>query len=206
MSNMHSQPTSINDLIFPDSATEKRVRQYANNHRHGNIILHGPPGTGKSATARVVASTRNIAAGASYPVPVYNGADFNDAALERMSREWHLQRTTGVDEPYIVIDEVDKLSTAMQHKLRAKLDSTTVGQVVLTTNHLNRVDGALTNRCDAIEMPPINPSQWMEKVRSWLGEEGVSVSDQALEQILGTCDGSIRDLKRAAEDIICEKR
>lgn len=203
----HSQPASLNDLIFPDSATEKRIRQYANNQRHGNIILHGPPGTGKSTAAYIIANTRAALTGAgpAYTAPVYNGAQSLEFLIEELLREWNFCSLQGARVPCVVIDEVDKLSIAQQDKLRAQLDRGFSGHVILTTNHIYRLDAALRDRCDCIEMPTINSDHWRSKFEQWLAAYNIKLTEQSLDAVLSTCNGTIRDLKRAADDIICAK-
>lgn len=206
MTKINDKPACVNDLILPDAHTEKRVSQYAAGKRHGNIIFHGPKGTGKSATARVIAETRCQAAASTYPVPVYNGADFDDSSFTRMYNEWNWQRINGVEHPYVIIDEVDKLSVSLQQKLRAVLDGTDIGNVILTTNHIHKVDEPLADRCDDIELPPINIDDWYDTAVEWLKHEGISVEDEVLREVLATNNGTIRDLKRTIEDIICERK
>ena len=203
---INDKPTSVDDLVFPSAHVEKRVRQYADNKRNGNIILYGPKGTGKSATAYVIADTRSKAAQSTYPIPVYNGADVDSSTFDRMYNDWSWQRINGVKQPYVIIDEVDKLSAGLQHKLRAVLDSTELGNVILTTNHIHRVDEPLVDRCDDIEMPPINLDNWRGKVDDWLTAEGIEVDNDYLNDVLRTNNGTIRDLKRAVEDIKCEHK
>lgn len=204
MTKINHEPTCVDDLILPDAHITKRVSQYASGKRHGNIILHGPKGTGKSATARVIADTRSKAAASTYPIPVYNGADVDEHTFARMYNEWNWQRINGVSNPYIIIDEVDKLSVSLQQKLRAVLDSTAIGNVIMTTNHIHRVDEPLVDRCDDIELPPINIDDWYEKAVGWLSEEGIKIDDDVLKEVLSTNNGTIRDLKRTIEDVICE--
>lgn len=199
-------PTSVDELVLPDAHTAKRVSQYAAGKRHGNIIFHGPKGTGKSATAHVIAETRRKTAQSTYPAPIYNGANVNERTLERFYNEWNLQRLCGVEYPYIIIDEADKLTMPLQHKLRAVLDSTEIGNVILTTNHIHRVDEPLVDRCDDIEMPPINVHDWYGKAVEWLNGEGIAVDEHVLKELLSTNNGTIRDLQRAITDVICEHK
>ena len=51
------QPKNLKDMVFNDPATENRVRQYATGKRVGNIILHGPKGTGKTTAAKQIVQT-----------------------------------------------------------------------------------------------------------------------------------------------------
>lgn len=206
MTTINNKPTSVDDLILNDAHTTKRVGQYASGKRHGNIILHGPKGTGKSATAEVIATTRSNAAQSTYPVPIYNGANVDEHTLQRIYNDWNWQRINGVQHPYVVIDEVDKLSVSLQQKLRAVLDSTELGNVIMTTNHIHKVDEPLVDRCDDIEMPPINVEDWYDKAVEWLNDEGIQVNEDVLREVLSTNNGTIRDLKRTVEDIVCEHR
>ena len=206
MTDMYTPPSTVDDLVLPDAATEKRVRQYADGKRHGNIILHGPTGTGKSTTARVIAETRNHSANSGYPVPIYNGATFAQTDFNRIYNDWNWQRINGVEKPYVIIDEVDKLSVPLQHQLRAILDETSIGNVILTTNHIHRLDGSLVNRCDDIELPPIHVDDWKDLISGWLAEHQIDISSDTLNAVLSTNNGTIRDLKRAVEDIICDHK
>lgn len=206
MTTINHKPTSVDHLILPDAHTTKRVSQYASGKRHGNIILHGPKGTGRTTAAEVITDTRRAAANSSYPVPAYNGATFNDSMFDRIYNEWQWQQINGVEHPYVIINEVDKLSISLQHKLRAILDSTEIGNVILTTNNIHSIDEPLVDRCDDILFPPINIDDWHDTAVGWLTDEGITVDDDVLKEVLSTNNGTIRDLKRAIEDIICEHK
>ena len=201
---MHETPTSIDELILPNKEIEKRVRQYAEVKRKGNILMHGPQGTGKSATAFVIADTIRRKSDSDYAVPIYNAADINDKTFTRFEMDWNWQRISGTKAAYVIIDEVDRLTAQQQIKLRAILDGTELGNVIMTTNNIHNIDKPLADRCDVMEFPPITADNWRSKVSEWLSEAEVLATDEAIDAVLETSNGTIRDLKRGVEDIICE--
>ena len=198
------EPRTVEDIVFVDAYTEKRIKQYADGRRKHNIILHGPMGTGKSATAKVIADSVRKNVLFEYPTQVYNGANFDDTTLKKIERDFDFQRNA--DAAYVVIDEVDRLTATQQVKLRAFLDSTKIGNVIMTTNNIHNIDGPLADRCDVIEFLAIDAQKWRVRVEQWLREEGVVATDRQIDAVIETNNGTIRDLINGVTDIILENK
>ena len=199
---MFSMPTTINDLIISDTSVSERLRQYAEGRRKGNILIYGPKGLGKTEAAKAVARTKAAIFDDFEPLIIRGSsvrADFETQILN----DWNIQTLNGVKNPFVVIDEVDELSNKQQRILRAHLDHyQRIGNVVLTTNHRERLDLPLIDRCDAIEMPPIDPKDWLLKSQGYLSANGKSFTDQSVLDVLATTNGSIRDIMRAVDDLL----
>lgn len=200
------RPASISDTVFNDAATQKRVEQYAKGQRTGNIIFQGPKGTAKSTTARIICEELARHADCGYPAPVYQASGLTLENMDKIWNDWSWQRAQGIENPYIIIEEVDQLTPKAQHKLRSMLDDASVGKVILTTNNIHAIDVPLVDRCDEIEMPLANTDMWLGRARDILDAEGVKCTDKQLQALLKTCNGSIRDLMRALEDYVLERK
>ena len=200
------RPTCLEDTVYNDMATKKRVQQYATSKRAGNIILHGPKGTAKSTTARIICEelARNVDCG--YPVSVYQSSGLTLENMDKIWNDWNWQRAMGIENPYVIIEEVDQLTHKAQLKLRSMLDEASIGKVIMTTNNIHAVDVPLVDRCDEIEMPLTNSDMWLERSRAILNAEGIKCSDKQLQALLKTCNGSIRDLMNALEDYALERK
>ena len=202
------QPKSLNDMVFNDTATEHRVRQYATGKRAGNIILNGPKGTGKTTAAKQIVQTIFDAHDNPNAVPEFHATQFVKVKdmESRIYGEWILQRACGVKNPYVIINEADQLSQEKLRHIRGMIDETEIGQFIFTTNNIHAFDEPLLDRCDDIEMPPIDIDAWRSKVYEWLADNKISVDADIVERMLKTNTGTIRDLKRIIEDIACEIR
>ena len=200
------KPASIADTVFNDAATQKRVEQYAKGQRTGNIIFHGPKGTAKSTTARIIGKELCNKVGSENSAPIFQAANLNQENLENIWGEWSFQRMEGVKNPVAIIEEVDQLNPKLQQKLRAMMDEASIGKLIFTTNNIHAVDGPLVDRCDDIEMPVANTDAWLDRARTILDAEGVPYTDAQLKALLKTCNGSIRDLMRALEDFVLERK
>ena len=202
------KPKHLNDMVFNDPATEKRVKQYATGQRVGNIILHGPKGTGKTTAAKQIVRTMFDAHDNPNAAPEFHATHFDKVKdMEaRIYGEWNLQRACGVKNPYVIINEADQLSQEKLRHIRGMIDETEIGQFIFTTNNIHAFDEPLLDRCDDIEMPPIDIEAWRSKVYEWLADNKITVDAEIVERMLKTNTGTIRDLKRIIEDIACEMR
>lgn len=193
-------PQTFNDLIFPDKNTRQRLTEFANNARHNSLIFYGPYGTAKTTTATLLASMRSQ--GLEYGgVDFYQASEIDDKTFDRIANSRSMQQMCGVQIPVTIIDEIDQVSGDLQYKLRWEIDHySDQGCFIFTTNKLHVLDPGLVDRCDVVELPAANTSQWFNRARWILDQEGVTMSDAKLQALLDTCDGSIRDLMRALED------
>ena len=98
-------------------------------------------------------------------------------------------------EPFVIIDEVDQLSTVQQYKLRAVLHNMNVGRVIFTTNFADRGDGALRTRCRVLELLPPSAAQWLSRAQVILTAEQVCLADAAVLAMLAN-HSSVRDWLR----------
>lgn len=196
-------PHSFDDLVFADSNSRKRLLEYANNQRHQSLIFHGPYGTAKTTTAKLIVKERTKGTGV-LDVELLRAIDVQKSkALDRIHNTWSLQKVSGVVVPVTIIDEIDHVPDDIQYRLRWDLDQhAEQGGFIFTTNNIHAIEKGIVDRCDVVEFPAANTEQWLDRARDILRQEGIEMSDQKLRELLSTCNGSIRDLMRALEDVV----
>jgi replication-associated recombination protein RarA len=192
-------PKTFADLVIADARKRKRLADYANGIRAGNLILHGPPGTGKSVAARIISETR---CGDPGLVEVFDGIDFTNKTFDQILTRWQWQKINGVEKPVVVIDEVDQMSAKERLRLRNFISTHNSGSIIATTNNLHSLEKPFQDRFDVVELPVVDPTAWIDRAEAILAAEGVPYTRKIVERLVGTTNGSIRDTMRAIEDYV----
>lgn len=204
------EPKSINDVIVDDPDTHQRLADYANGTRTEHVLMHGPPGTAKSTTAKVIAETRANASSSVLDAFInpYEGVSFSEKDLQRVEREWSFQRFGGVGTPVTVINEIDKMPPLMREKLKAFMDEQgNSGQIIATTNNRHVLSDAMQNRFDVIPMPRVSHETLKRRAAEIISEAGIEMDDDQLNDLVQTANGNWRDLTAGVQDmVIAHKR
>jgi replication-associated recombination protein RarA len=209
-------PTTISDLIITDPNTLHVIQQFAAGLLHGNILLHGPFGTGKSTTARLMLEPV-IGDRCFYgkeQLPIYSGSTLS-SDFERLESEYNCQSPSIESPGYVIIEEVDQMSKQNQLRLRAYLDERSWRKVVMTTNNPHHIDQGLVSRSREIEIPACDPASWFTRAKFILASEGIvcssvahgmTCSPQDLQSVLSKCPPDARKILQALELLVQMKR
>ena len=96
---------------------------------------------------------------------------------------------------YYVFDEMDRLSPSAQQSLRSTMDLPR-SMFFFTTNHLNKIDRGIVNRCHLVEMNQmVNQSAYVPlglAVLQNMGVSGSAVSNAKLMNLAKSAHGSMR--------------
>jgi replication-associated recombination protein RarA len=194
------KPQQFTDLVFRDTNLAAIIDDYAQGLRDKHLLLYGPAGSGKSIAAQIIFNTQlGDLAGSSVGKPI-NPRDYNFEDFEPLLRDWSAQIVHGVARGYTVIDEVDFFSDRMREKLRAFIDSTELGTIIVTTNNLHKLDDPFKDRFrkQFVERP--TAADWTMRAQAILAAEGVTLSADQVGILLKGFEGSARNLIEWLED------
>jgi len=189
----HHKPTLVSDIVFADAWVKQDLLDYAQGKATGNILLHGEYGTGKTTIAQAIVCERYVEPDVQnniFNFAFYNAKRDADKITEvKMLSALNIQMFDGVDAPTIIVDEVDRLSERQQDELVGFIDSAHTrwnGMVIMTTNHLNKVDGALSSRSMPYHIKGLLPHQAFTTANNILLTEGFDVPQKWLLEQLET--------------------
>jgi len=101
---------------------------------------------------------------------------------------------------YEILDEVDLMQARTQAALKSIMTSATATIFLITTNHLDKVDDGIKDRCHLIEMNAPSQQQIKElscRVLRQLGLNETEIKKENLASIASSCHGSWRELTTA---------
>jgi len=197
------RPTSLDDvigqehLLAPGSALHRAIEV----GRPHSMILYGPPGSGKTTLARIVAT--NARAAFEEASAVEAGRAEVRAVLERAA---HRRQSSG--EPTIFfLDEIHRFNKAQQDALLPAVEEGLVTLIGATTeNPYFEVNSALLSRAQVYELRPLTAQHVEALLRQALerGECGAAeVPGEVLEFVAGRAGGDAR-AALATLELACE--
>jgi putative ATPase len=181
-------------------APGKLLRRAIEADRISSIILFGPPGTGKTTLAEIIARATESR------FERLSGVESNVADLRRVIATAANRAASGI-KTILFIDEIHRWNKAQQDVLLPDVERGTIRLIGATThNPFFYINSPLVSRSQVFQLEPLAPPSLLALQKRALADEErgfgkmrIEVTDEALEHLAITADGDARRCLNALE-------
>jgi putative ATPase len=184
------RPQRLEDFVGQEDVLGKgsALRLAIEEDRVGSMILYGPPGSGKTTLARIVANQT----GAEFEELSAVSASVKDVR-ETIARGRERLGTTGT-RTILFLDEIHRFNKAQQDALLPAVEEGVVTLIGATTeNPYFEVNSALLSRTQIYELEPLSDEELAIVVRRGIEELQAKVSGELVELIARRAGGDARN-------------
>mmetsp|Transcript_29661 Transcript_29661/g.43968 ORF Transcript_29661/g.43968 Transcript_29661/m.43968 type:complete len:355 (-) Transcript_29661:68-1132(-) len=189
------RPQILNDVVGNEE-TLVRLRAIAEDGNMPNLILCGPPGTGKTTSVHALA---HQLLGDSYNAGVMelNASDARGIDVVRNKIKGFAMNKVSLPpgrHKIIILDEADSMTSAAQQALRRTMEiysSTT--RFALACNISTKIIEPIQSRAAILRFGRLSDEQVLTRIKHVCTEESVTWTDDGLEAIIFTAEGDMRN-------------
>lgn len=196
-------PRSLSEYIGQEHilGEGKMLRRMIEADRLSSIILFGPPGTGKTALARLIAHTTSA------KFERINAVTAGVSDIKRIVEDAKNPILTPNGRVVLFVDEIHRFNKMQQDALLPHVEDGTVILIGATTeNPFFEVNKALISRSTVLSLKPLTDEniiailkQALHDKERGLGNEPIEISERTLAYIADLCNGDARIALRSLE-------
>src|SRR5436190_6265219 len=198
------RPASLDDIVgLEDLLGEGRfLRNAIQNDRIPSMIFWGPPGSGKTTLARIIAKTTHAR------FVQFSATSTSIKDIKTLMEEAKKLRIGRAIKTIVFMDEIHRFNKAQQD---AFLPYVEAGDIVLigatTENPSFEVNSALLSRSKVVVIPPLERAQVMTILQRAIADPavrkfGVELTDDALDFIAATSAGDARQALNSLQLVV----
>lgn len=195
------RPQTLDELLGQEHLTGKKsiLRTAIENGKIPSMILWGPPGTGKTTIANIVANTLKV--------PFFQLSAISAGVKDVREVIEEAKSKNGV---ILFIDEIHRFNKGQQDALLGAVEKGIITLIGATTENPSfEVNSALLSRCQVYVLKPLNESDLRRLVQmafekdEWLREKNISIKEyEALFTISGGDARKILNLIELSADVM----
>lgn len=188
------RPKEFEDIVGNEEAVT-RLSQFAKEGNMPNIILHGPPGCGK--TTVILCMARKIL-GPHLKEAVLELNASNERGLDVVRNKIKMFAQSKVTlEPgkqkLVILDEADAMTEAAQQALRRIIEIySKTTRFAFACNLFDKIIEPIQSRCAVVRFNRLNDEQLRSKMLSICKQMNVKYNDKGINAIIYTAQGDMR--------------
>ena len=215
------RPEKLDDVVGQEVIIKTLKNSIFHNHISHAYLFAGPRGTGKTSIAKILAKTINCV-DLNETTPCDKCVSCTQINLRQNVDiiEIDAASNNGVDEireirnkvnlvPSIsrykvyIIDEVHMLTTGAFNALLKTLEEPPSHIIfILATTEPHKIPITILSRCQRFDFKRINERDMIERLKYICNKENVEIEDEALEQIVSSSDGGMRDAIGTLDQVV----
>ncbi|KAK9843444.1 hypothetical protein WJX81_002960 [Elliptochloris bilobata] len=188
------RPTVIRDIVGNKEAVA-RLQVVAEEGNMPNLILSGPPGTGKTTSIMCLARAL-LGPVYRYAVLELNASDDRGIDVVRNKIKMFAQKKTTLPpgrHKIVILDEADSMTSGAQQALRRTMEIySNTTRFALACNQSSKIIEPIQSRCAIVRYSKLSDQEVLERLLVVAREEKVAVMEDGLEAVVFTADGDMR--------------
>lgn len=184
------RPTSLDEVVGQSHLLGEGeiLRQIVKNKQPVSLILWGPPGTGKTTLARIIAS--EVDAEFIELSAVTSGKKDVEAVIEHARQNWNLKLRT-----ILFVDEIHRFNKAQQDGFLPHVESGLITLIGATTENPSfEVINPLLSRSRVLVLEPLSKQEIHDIITKAISQEHITtpISNEAIDYLAELSGGDAR--------------